>query len=312
MTTTTVTPKPTPNHDTKFWIHPDDFNKVIGYAGASYSEFKAEIAGQMIVTQDEEGDFVLHSPEIMKQTVSGGECNLDAGELAQYYCRNAKEHGLDVRFCWWHSHHTMGAFWSGTDDHTILTNPSKDWTLSLVVNLKKEYKLRIQFFKPFLHEVNVELNFITVETEADGTLLAEVKEKCTQEHHVVTTAYNGTAKQGVFGFTGTDYYGYGYGSYAEGHYNHHTRLTFNKKGIPKDVFEEAETAVDGLLDELNMIDKPEEALSVFNQKIGDYNKEYVGYNFKISTFDDAGELQRAIMAYWPEDFFENIKKGALA
>ena len=72
-----VVKKPAPNHDSKFWIHPDDFNKIIAYASSSYNQFKAEIGGQLIAVQDEEGDYILKRPVILKQTVSGGECDID-------------------------------------------------------------------------------------------------------------------------------------------------------------------------------------------------------------------------------------------
>ena len=78
-----------PNKDSKFWIHPDDFQKVINYAAASYDEFKSEIAGQMIVVPDVDGDFILKFPVIMEQTVSGGLCTLDETSLAQYYVKQA-------------------------------------------------------------------------------------------------------------------------------------------------------------------------------------------------------------------------------
>tara|TARA_R110002020_G_scaffold443567_1_gene654820 strand:- start:87 stop:1022 length:936 start_codon:yes stop_codon:yes gene_type:complete len=304
-----VVKKPAPNHDSKFWIHPDDFNKVISYAAASYSEYKAEIGGQMIVLQDNEGDYILKFPEIMKQTVSGGECNLDAAELALYYVRNAKEHGKNVRFCWWHSHHTMGAFWSGTDDHTILTNVAKDWSISLVVNLKKEYKLRIQFFEPFLHEENVDLNFLTEESEINDTILQEVKEKCTKEAVVPQTYTNGYKQQTLL--PDTSVYGYGH-DYIYGNYNGRTNAYFNRTGIPKKVFEDAEQDIDKLLDDINLLTTGEEGLRFYNEQITKLNKDYKKYNFQVKEFTDAMELERAILACWPEDFFENIKKGAVA
>ena len=303
--------KPVPNHDSKFWIHPDDFNKVIQYAAASYSEYKAEIGGQMIVVQDEQGDFILKDPEIMKQTVSSGECNLDAAELALYYSRNAGKYDDNIRFCWWHSHHTMGAFWSGTDDDTILRNPSKDWTLSLVVNLKKEYKLRIQFFEPFLHEVNVELNFLTVESEIEDSILEEVKEKCTT--NTITPIYSKNSKQGVFGFTKEDPWDYQYGGYdVKRHYNQHTGKYFNSSGIPAKVLNDAEDAITEVCDELSTIVCEKEAYNIYKQRVKKLNKGYKKHNFKIIQFDNPDMLQSALIAFWDTDYFENIKNEVIS
>ena len=150
------TPKPQNNKNKKFWISQENFDKVIAYAESAYRQFKSEIGGQLVVLEDADGDYILEDPVILKQEISSGNCELDGEQLAIHYSKMIGKHGNNVRHCWWHSHHTMGAFWSGTDDATILSHPANDWTLSLVVNLKKEYKLRIQFFSPFMHEENVE------------------------------------------------------------------------------------------------------------------------------------------------------------
>jgi len=173
------------NKDTRFWIHPDDFNKVIAYAQSAHTQFKSEIGGQLIVIQDKEGDYILKDPVILKQEVSAGECTLDATELSKYYSK----HGRGAKHCWWHSHHTMAAFWSGTDNNTILKSTTNDFSISLVVNLKREYKLRIQLFKPFLHEENVTLNFLTVETENQKEIDTEVKKLCTKPAPVITSGW---------------------------------------------------------------------------------------------------------------------------
>tara|TARA_R100001594_G_scaffold2143_1_gene8750 strand:+ start:2344 stop:3222 length:879 start_codon:yes stop_codon:yes gene_type:complete len=287
------------NHNKKFWIHPDDFNKVINYAAASYNEFKAEIGGQMIVEQDKDGDYILKDPEIIKQEVSGGECDLDATELAFYYSRNAKKYGDNVRFCWWHSHHTMGAFWSGTDDSTILSNKAKDWSVSLVVNLKKEYKLRIQFFEPFLHEVNVELNFLTEESEVTEDILKEVKDKCTPQAVNLTQYYNNG--QGSLGFD-HNYNGYGV----------RTKEHFNRVGIPYQVLRKAEDEIEETLDQLAFFNNPKEALNTYNNAAKTMNKKYKKYNFRLKVFKTPEELETASSQFWTDEYFENRKKGAVA
>ena len=307
-----------PNENTKFWIHPDDFNKIISYAAASYNEFKAEIAGQMIVEQDEDGDYILKTPEILKQEVSGGECSLDAEELALYYSRNARKYGIDVRFCWWHSHHTMKAFWSGTDDETILSNKAKDWSVSLVVNLKKEYKLRIQFFEPFLHEVNVDLNFLSVDDDINESIIEEVKEKCTKSKPVVVNTYKhnyNDKNQGYLGFNG---YNYKYDEYDAYSYPNHNANNgqidevFDTKGIPKDKLDKAQSQLEETLDEISFFTNEEEALSVYNQKADKINSKNKKYNFEVIKFNSAIELDRARLAYFTDDFFVNKKKGAKA
>ena len=309
------------NKDKKFWIHPDDFQKIIDYASASYQEFKAEIAGQLIVETDDEGDFILKFPEIMKQDVSGGECTLDAEELARYYSKSAAKYGRNVRFCWWHSHHTMGAFWSGTDNATILGMPAEDWSLSLVINLKKEYKLRVQFFKPFLHEENVELNFLEVETSVNQAVMKEVKEKCTsaivnygtgykQGHLALTPAENTWAAADYNGY-GYEYGGYNKAPYNTKHssyYNSHTQKYTDLSSVPEKVIEEAELFVISLVEEVGRCKNAKVAFRKWNEKIKKPNIAFKKHDFKISKFKDEEALSSALQVYWDDDFFENVNQ----
>ena len=62
--------------------------------------------------------------------------------------------------CWAHSHGTMGAFWSGTDDETISGLANGEWLLSLVVNKKREVMMRLDQFHPvhlYLEDVAFEV-----------------------------------------------------------------------------------------------------------------------------------------------------------
>ena len=110
------------------FISKNDWKKIIQYAESSYRQFKAEIGGQCVVVENAEGNFWLKDPVILKQEVSAGNCDLDEAELAMHYGKMADKYGDDVRHCWWHSHHTMGAFWSGTDNNTIMENETDDFS----------------------------------------------------------------------------------------------------------------------------------------------------------------------------------------
>jgi hypothetical protein len=162
----------------KFYISKEDWNTVIAYAESAYHQFKSEIGGQLVVVENEDGDFILKCPVILKQTVSSGNCEMEEEALAVHYSKMVGQYGDKIRHCWWHSHHTMGAFWSGTDDATILEDRTHDFSVSLVVNLKQEYKLRVQFFYPFEHEENVTLNILEEESERNSGIDSLVKELC--------------------------------------------------------------------------------------------------------------------------------------
>ena len=298
----------------KFYITKEDWNKVIAYAESSYHQMKAEIGGQMVVVEDEDGDFILKDPIILKQEVSAGNCEMEAEALALHYAEMVKKYGDKVRHCWWHSHHTMGAFWSGTDNSTIMDNETQDFSVSLVVNLKQEYKLRVQFFYPFEHEENVHLNFIEdIDAERNEELDTEVAQLCTKSVTTITK-YNGkptinTGEQAnlwskkdqndVDAYNYGYGYGYGYNSFRDVESDIDTSLVPDDKIKPiHDLIEECQDKVtDGTC-------TYEEFLKI---RIS-INESIEKYNLKIKLFTK-NELESTVYHLWPEDFLENINGG---
>ena len=306
----------TKDSNSKFWISKDNWNKIIAYAESAYHQMKSEIGGQMVVVVDDEGDFILENPVILKQEVSAGNCEMEAEALAVHYSKMAGKYGDDVRHCWWHSHHTMGAFWSGTDNSTILENESKDFTISLVVNLKQEYKLRVQFFYPFKHEENVTLNFLEeLDAKRNDKLDKEVEELCTKEATVVTTysQYKPNDKINGYGQQATlwtqkdqnevddynDMYGYNYGYSTKYGRNNQLDLHMVPEDKVKGVHDRIEAIQDSILDDTMDYHTFKQACEAINEDIKQYNLK-----MKDLTKDD---LDRAGYHYWPEDFLENIE-----
>tara|TARA_R110002012_G_scaffold18754_6_gene68548 strand:+ start:678 stop:1595 length:918 start_codon:yes stop_codon:yes gene_type:complete len=291
------------NKNKKFYISHENFDKVIAYAESSYRQFGAEIGGQLVVLEDTDGDYILEDPVILKQEVSAGNCEMDGGQLAVHYSKMIGKHGNDVRHCWWHSHHTMGAFWSGTDDDTILSHPADDWTLSLVVNLKKEYKLRIQFFKPFLHEENVELNFLQEEHDVNNAIDAEVKELCSKEESRVIT-YGGKGAQTNLWNQRRNNYGYNY-NYGYTLFDEEDDLDLT--GVPESLFEECVNQIDKLSD--NLTDGSIK-LKSFLKGVKSVNKKLKQYNVRVLSTMSQGnrtDIEREILMIHAHDMFENIE-----
>ena len=98
----------------------------------------------------------------------------------------------EFRFCWWHSHHTMGAFWSGTDLSSIDEYGDGDLSFALVVNLKEEYKCRVSLWKPIELHKDIELNIMDSEKDIPTEILAEVKAKCETRSYKTTYVNNHT------------------------------------------------------------------------------------------------------------------------
>ena len=182
------------NHDV--YISRKNWNKILDYAATAYQEWKTEIGGMAIVYKDKDDDYIIEEPVILKQEVTAGNTVLDQEALALYYVNTAMKHKdkRDLQFLWWHSHHTMGAFWSGTDTSTISEMSGSKSSFSLVVNLRGEYKLRVCVWDPLEAHKDIELQFIDGDKEILHTCKKkkvhnEVKALC-EKPSVATVASN--------------------------------------------------------------------------------------------------------------------------
>ena len=186
----------------EFNISQENWDKIIDYARIAYDNYKAEIGGMAIMMQDKDGDWHAERPVILKQEISMSNTSIDKDELAKYYTKEAmymqKEFpGVNYRFLWWHSHHTMEAFWSGTDHKAIEEFSDGDMSFALVVNLKEEYKFRISIWKPIEVAQDVELNIIgKEERKLSERMIKEVKDLCEKETPV-TYLNNHNIRQGT-------------------------------------------------------------------------------------------------------------------
>ena len=166
-----------------------NWNKIIAYSESAYRQFKSEIGGMAICYENKDGDWVIHDPVILKQTITASNTHLKKKELAIYYTEaHEKYKKHNYRFLWWHSHHTMQAFWSGTDLDTIDEFKEGDFSFALVVNLKEEYKCRVSVWKPVEVHEDVDLEIVDAEKK-DNAIDKEVKELC-EEESIVSTVQN--------------------------------------------------------------------------------------------------------------------------
>ena len=184
----------------------------------------------------------------------------------------------------------------------------------MVVNLKQEYKLRVQFFYPFKHEENVTLNFLEeLDAKRNDKLDKEVEELCTKEATAVTTytPYKNTANVHGYGQTNLgltaqeevdDYngmYGYGYGYSNKYGRNKQLDLHMLPEDKAKGVHDRVESIQDSILDETM-------DYHTFQQACEAVNKDIKQYNLKMKDLTK-DEIDRAGYHYWPEDFLENIE-----
>ncbi len=177
-----------------FIIKEKAWNTMQQYAGIAYDKDKNEISGLIPykLTKhpiSDETVYELFDPVILKQENSGTTTELDGEALRDYQVKAGMKYGTDIRFCWWHSHHTMGAFWSGTDDKEIKAWKNDSWSLALVVNLFGEYKLNVSVWKPIEFSEDVPLEIVRDIPKVTKKQLKEYDELCSNKTAVVHTGW---------------------------------------------------------------------------------------------------------------------------
>ncbi len=148
-----------------FFIEEKDWYTLQAWAKLAYDEDKNEISGLMTAVPQKDGRIKVGDVEILKQENTGTNTDLDGDAVAKYTMKYAmKYNNPNMKFVWWHSHHTMGAFWSGTDTNEIEAWKNTSYSLALVINLKEEYLFRVSFWR---------VNGFPVEQHIDTTLTIE-------------------------------------------------------------------------------------------------------------------------------------------
>jgi proteasome lid subunit RPN8/RPN11 len=222
-----------------------DFSKIINYAKASYEAVKGEIGGMAIVTVTKDDDYLISNPVILKQEVTGSTCTLDKTSLANYYTKAMGSFGTSIKFLWWHSHANGSCFWSSTDEEAIKEYSGSTWSISLVVNIKSDYRLRIDWWKPVavkLDKVDLEITGHTEKIPAN--IEAEVQKLVSEETTAVaTTSPNGNLVNRNY----TYYNGWGQRavSYAEMYFTgEDAHLNWDMKYFHKRALIEAQEALE--------------------------------------------------------------------
>lgn len=188
----------------EFYITQADWNTIQQYSRYAYEKHKSEIGGMCIAEKDKNGDYFLKNPVILKQSISASNTELSKEALASYYTKTAmKMKDKDYQFVWWHSHHTMNAFWSSTDLKAIEEMNQGDMSISLVVNLKEEYVLRVNIWKPYPAVADeLDLNIISNKPDIPKYISEKVEKLCSDRSTSISNYYNNRSN------------GYNYGGYS--------------------------------------------------------------------------------------------------
>ena len=165
-----------------FYTSEANWIKLHDYAQVAYDKHKSEIGGMLVAVEDKDGDWILEDPVILKQEISHSNCVLDKDALAIYYTKAGVKHkDSNFRFVWWHSHHTMDAFWSGTDLTAIKEYSDGDFSFALVINLKGKHIFRVSSWKPFEMHVDTKVELLDgEERKIPKKVLNDVEKLCTK------------------------------------------------------------------------------------------------------------------------------------
>lgn len=93
-----------------------------------------------------DGHLHVRDAFLIKQENTGGSTDIDPEDMARTMYRTKDEPG-DLNF-WWHSHHNMAAYFSGTDDDTIKQFGKNGWILATVFNHRDEHKTSLFVNEP--------------------------------------------------------------------------------------------------------------------------------------------------------------------
>jgi predicted AlkP superfamily phosphohydrolase/phosphomutase len=110
----------------------------------------------------------------------------------------------------------MGAFWSGTDTNTMTEYKNSNWSAFLVVNVREEYKFRVQYWHPYEMGEDIDLTVLTNKTKERAIpkgILKEIEDKCTERTTVAQTG------------------GYNYGGYSR-YSGYQATLWSNQQDVP--------------------------------------------------------------------------------
>ena len=266
-------------------ISKKNWDTIIGYAQTAYDIHKAEIGGMSVMVEGQDS-WTLHDPVILKQEVSSGNCVLDKEALAIYYATaGEKWKKYNFRFCWWHSHHTMKAFWSGTDLTAIEEFSEGDISFALVVNLKEEYEFRVSVWKPLEVHQDVELNI--GERLVNQAMIDEVKAL--------------TTKPTV---------GYQWGNKTKSTYRHNEMTLWNNSyGLINEPMEPLEEVIDAVHELCSDFIVEGITFSDWKRTAADINREYKKYGIKVrNNMSKAKLIEIAHELHGPDGLVEVDEK----
>ena len=278
-----------------FYVSEKDWYKLQGWATIAHETDKNEISGLMTAVPQEDGRIRISDVEILKQENSATNTELDGDAVAEYTMKYAmKYNNPDMKFVWWHSHHTMGAFWSGTDENEIKAWKNSSYSLALVINLREEYKFRVSFWK---------MNGLPIEQHVDTNLTIERAQPKIAITESMEKQYKELCSERV--------------TYIDKWVNT-THINYNNKVKQQSIWHNeqminAEARYNAMLEEISLLQDGfidgSMKIKEFREGIEEINKECKSQNYPFSIKKEFTKLKKAklhqkLMEVFPGDLFE--------
>tara|TARA_R100001129_G_scaffold175229_2_gene148164 strand:- start:137 stop:1048 length:912 start_codon:yes stop_codon:yes gene_type:complete len=280
-----------------FYIHEKDWHELQAWASLAYEEDKNEISGLMTAVPDKEGRFKLSDVEILKQENGGTSTELDAEAVAEYKMKYAMKYkDKRLKFVWWHSHHTMAAFWSGTDLNEINAWKNSSFSLALVINLKEEYKFRVSIWNA---------NGLPLEEHIDTSLeiIRGAKPKITNK---MKTLYKELCEDSHPNYKGSSIKHYRHNKSWVGGYQANL---LTKSNLDIESYKDVKNSIESLIDDFMSETLP---WKQFKEGIKELRKECKTnkYDFTVKEVNvTKNQALLALQSIMPEEFFEFDNNG---
>jgi hypothetical protein len=130
-----------PKRNAQLYISGEDH----AYIMAAYAAVGSNEVGGVGHVKRIDGGFLLHSPEILPQTVHGGETdmaeNMDKWLQSWLTEDQYTDPMPNVDFLWWHKHPCTG--WSGTDEQFIVDHACAGYIVSIVMQSNGKFACRV-------------------------------------------------------------------------------------------------------------------------------------------------------------------------
>jgi hypothetical protein len=129
-----------------FFVPVDIWGQMVAYARTAKP---FEVQGWGHIKYVSPTELWLEEVFILQQTVGAAEATADIAALSQYLEDMVRQNKAQPVQFQWHSHVNMSAKFSSIDTGTMDTAYQNGWILSLVLNVREEFELRLDQYTPF-------------------------------------------------------------------------------------------------------------------------------------------------------------------